>query len=88
MKTLLETSTYFTYVKTEVVSGIEFEVYLDDYGMSYVLAWRDPINNTICEWGCGTCNDYHIEMLDIANYLVKNLTKESGNSKEKILDEN
>lgn len=88
MKTLLETSTYFTYVKTEVVSGIEFEVYLDDYGMSYVLAWRDPRNNTICEWGCGMCNDYHIEMLDIANYLVKNLTKESGNSKEKTLDEN
>lgn len=32
----------FKYVKMENCKGINFEVYLDDYGQSYVLAWINP----------------------------------------------
>lgn len=76
-KLMLKTDQYFTYEKTEICKGIEFEVYRDDYGMSYFLAWRDPKTNKIKEWCCGTCNDYYYEMQDIAEYCL-----ERGNQNE------
>lgn len=68
MKTLLKTDEYFTFVKKETCKGVEFEVYIDDYGMTYVLAWKDETGE-VNTWGCGMCNDYHIEMEDIADYV-------------------
>jgi len=75
---LLETSEYFNYIKTEICNGIEFEIYLDDYGMSFVLAYKHPLTNEIREWGCGTCNDYHWDMEDIAEYLNSLIQKNEG----------
>ena len=68
-KHLLKTSEYFSYEKTENCKGIDFEVYMDDYGMCFVLAYRHPITNEICEWCCGTYTDYHWDMEDIADHL-------------------
>lgn len=65
-KHLLETDDYFTYEKTTMCNGIKFEIYLDDYSMSYVLAWKDKITGEICKWNCGMCNNYEVDMHDIA----------------------
>lgn len=69
-KHLLETNKVFTFVKSEECNGVYFEVYLDDYSMSYFLAWRVPETGEIQEWCCGMCNDYHQEMEDIAKYVM------------------
>lgn len=82
MSHLLDTSDYFTYEKTEICKGIEFEIYRDDYGMSYFLAWRDPQTNKVKEWCCGTCNDYHWDMEDIADYILEQNKNNEGNSNE------
>lgn len=60
----------FKFVKTEYCKGINFEVYLDDYGQSYVLAWTNPITKEIEQWCCGTYNDYQNDMEDIADYIL------------------
>ena len=60
----------FQFVKLENCKGINFEVYSDDYGQSYVLAWIDPRTKEIKEWCCGTYNDYHNDMDDIAEYML------------------
>lgn len=59
----------FQYVKTEVVNNIEFEIYLDDYGQSYHLAWTNPATLTTETWCCGSYNDYHWDLEDVANYV-------------------
>ena len=59
---------YFTFEKEELCNGTLFQVYYDDYGMSYHLAWKEP-NGEIKEWSCGMCNDYHLDMKDIADYI-------------------
>ena len=49
---------YFTFEKEEIYKGVLFQIYRDDYGMSYHLAWKEP-NGEIKEWSCGMCNDYY-----------------------------
>lgn len=61
----------FSFVGIRVCNGVEFEVYLDDYGQSYFLAWVDPKTGEIKERGCGTYNDYHSEIEDIVNYKME-----------------
>ena len=60
----------FQFVCFEDCKGIRFEVYMDDYGQSYTLAWIDPRTEKPCHWCCGTYNDYKNEMEDIANYML------------------
>ena len=60
----------FSFVTIETCKGIEFEVYMDDYGQSYFLAWVDPRTNEVCQYGCGTYGDYRVEMEDIADYML------------------
>ena len=45
-------------VKTIIQDGITFQVFLDDYGQSYLLVWEDPITHKEESWCCGTYNDY------------------------------
>lgn len=61
----------FSFIKKEVYEDVEFEVYLDDYGQSYFLVWLDPTTGELQEWGCGTYNDYHFDMEDIAAHVNK-----------------
>ena len=49
---------YFTFEKEEICKGVLFQIYRDDYGMSYHLAWKES-NGEIKEWSCGMCNDYY-----------------------------
>ena len=65
-----EINEYFKPVKWENCKGINFEIYADDYGQSYVLAWIDPRAKEIKQWNCGTYNDYRVDMEDIANYIL------------------
>ena len=60
----------FKFVKTENCKGINFEVYVDDYGQSFVLAWIDPHTKEIKQWCCGTYNDYQNDMEDIAEHIL------------------
>ena len=64
----LEENENFKLVRCEVVKGIQFQIYLDDYGQSYHLAWRDPLTDEVKSWCCGTYNDYKWDMEDIAEY--------------------
>lgn len=59
----------FSFIKKEIYEDVEFEIYLDDYGQSYFLVWIDPITKELQEWGCGTYNDYHLDMKDIAAHV-------------------
>ena len=52
------------------LKGINFEVYLDDYGQSYVLAWINPRTKKIEQWCCGTYNVYQNDMEDIADHIL------------------
>lgn len=61
-----ELNDYFTFVKKEKHLDTTFEIYCDDYGQSYVLAWKE--NGKVQEWCCGTYNDYEMEIEDIAYY--------------------
>ena len=61
----------FKFVKLENCKGINFEVYSDDYGQSYVLAWIDPRTREIKTWCCGTYNDYQNDMEDIAEHILE-----------------
>ena len=57
-------------VKEEDCEGIVFQIYIDDYGQSYHLAWRDPNTNEIKSWCCGTYNDYELDMQDIVDSIL------------------
>lgn len=85
-KHLLETNEYFIFLRTVACKNQQFEVYMDDYGQSFVLAWIE--DGEVREWCCGAYNDYYYDMYDIADYLNKKQKKMSGNSNKKILDEN
>ena len=61
----------FAFEKHELCDGILFDVYYDEYGMSYHLAWISPRTGEVKEWSCGMCNDYHIDMEDIALYETR-----------------
>ena len=51
--------------------------------MCFVLAYKHPITNEICEWCCGTYTDYHWDMEDIADHLNSlKQNNESINSKK------
>ena len=58
----------FAFEKHELCDGILFDIYYDEYGMSYHLAWISPRTGEVRKWSCGMCNDYHIDMEDIALY--------------------
>ena len=62
---------FFTFHKHETCQDILFDVYYDDYGMSYHLAWISPRTGEIKEWSCGMCNDYHLDLGDIALYETR-----------------
>jgi hypothetical protein len=65
-----ELDEYFTFIEYEECLGIRFEVYLDDYGQSYHLAWINPNTREKEKWCCGTYNNNYKETIeDIANYL-------------------
>lgn len=49
-----ELNDYFTFVKKVTKLGQEFEIYLDDYGQSFIVAWLE--NDVVQEVGCGTYN--------------------------------
>lgn len=70
----------FKFFKYETNKGIDFEVYIDDYGQSFTLAWIDPITNAISQWCCGAYNDYRWDMEDIAIYVNKRKEKINGTS--------
>lgn len=61
----------FKFIQTEECKGIQFDVYVDDYGQSYFLAWIDPQTEEVNQWCCGTYNDYKTEMEDIADYILR-----------------
>lgn len=70
---LLQETEYFTFIESFEELGIYFEVYLDDYGQSYVLVWKDDSGN-VKEWCCGTYNgSYKEEAYDIASYELKHV---------------
>lgn len=56
-------------VKTVIQDGITFQIFLDDYGQSYLLVWEDPITHKEESWCCGTYNDYQNDLEDIAKYI-------------------
>ena len=85
-KHLLETNEYFTFLRTEECKNQQFEIYMDDYGQSFVLAWIE--DDKVREWSCGAYNDYFYDMHAIADYLNEKQKKMSENSNEKILDVN
>ena len=84
---LLETNEFFTFQKHLICKGHLFELYLDDYGMSYHLAWRDPLTKEVREWSCGMCNDYFYEMNDIAQYLNERFNKKLIKERDEIDDD-
>ena len=68
------------FFKVEVVSGIYFEVFLDEAGQSFHLAWVDPRTGEIKTWCCGAYNDYRWDMEDIAEHIIR---KREQNGEEK-----
>lgn len=72
---LLDESDMCKFFKSEEYDGELFEVYLDDYGQSFHLAWRDPLNDQVKTWCCGTYNDYHWDMEGIAAHIKKQREK-------------
>ena len=42
-----ELNEYFTFEGRKTIDGVDIDVYCDDYGQNYVLAWLDPINNEV-----------------------------------------
>lgn len=62
-----ELNEYFTFVKKERRLETDFEIYCDDYGQSYVIAWLE--DGKLQEFCCGTFNDWQGELEDIACYL-------------------
>lgn len=77
---LLDDSDMCQFFKHEECDGEKFEVYLDDGGQSFHLAWIDPIDNQTKTWCCGTYNDYHFDMEDIAESIKR---KREQNGEEK-----
>ena len=81
----LETNDVFTFDKKEVCKGVEFEIYNDDYGQSTILAWKDE-KGEICQWCCGTYNDYHWDMEDIADNVNERKNRKMTNTRVKLKD--
>lgn len=75
----------FSFVKREICKGVEFEVYLDDYGQSFHLAWIDPDTKEIRTWCCGSYNNYIWDMTDIAEYI---LAPKLNHTEKTVLKEN
>ena len=76
-KKLLKTDDVFHYETTIIKNNIEFEIYADDYGMSYFIAWKDPITKEVKEWCCGMGNDYETDLEDIAAYVRGRASKKN-----------
>ena len=64
---LLPENQYFTLIETRVIDGIEYEVYNDDYGQSFHIAYKNPKTGTVEELGCGTYCDFK----DTLDWLVE-----------------
>jgi hypothetical protein len=67
---LLETDENFKYYDTQMCKGLEFEIYMDDYGQSWHLAWIDPHTKEVNSWCCGSYNSFIFDMEDIADYVM------------------
>lgn len=67
----LEETDTFKFFSQEEVDGEPFQVYLDDYGQCFHLAWFDPITNELQQWSCGSYNTYLWDMEDIAAHIKK-----------------
>lgn len=61
----------FRFYSAEEYDGVLFEVYVDEYGQSFHLAWIDPETCKIQEWCCGSYNNYRFDMEDIAALVNK-----------------
>ena len=78
MELWLKEDEYFKFVKEIECKEVIFQLYLDDYGQSYHLAWRDPKTNEVKSWCCGTYNSYEWDIEDIADYI----NEQKGESNE------
>ena len=76
-KKLLKTDDVFHYETTITLNDTNFEVYVDDYGMSYIIAWKDPITKEVKEWNCGMGNHYENDLEDIAAYVKGRASKKN-----------
>ena len=74
----------FEFYSAEEYDGELFEIYMDDYGQSFTLAWVDPVDKTIQEWNCGTYNNYIFDMEDIAASIKRKREKYGKESKKEI----
>lgn len=82
-----ELNDYFTFVKKVEKLGQEFEVYLDDYGQSFIIAWKSN-NGKIETFCCGTYNDnYYSELSDIAFYEVMQKVEKGELLEENVLEQ-
>lgn len=66
---MLEEDDNFKIYSTVMCGGYYFEVYLDENGQSFTLAWENPSTGEVQEWNCGAYNDYRWDMRDIAVWL-------------------
>ena len=60
-----EENEYFTYFKEFKENGRRYEIYDDDYGQCFVIAWRDVETGDIDQWSCGAYNDYVLDLESI-----------------------
>ena len=66
-KLLLETNEYFTFFCHEKCGKRRFQIYVDDYGQCYVIAWEEE--GQVRQWACASYGSYYYDMQDIAQYL-------------------
>ena len=79
MEHYLETSQYFTFIKSIEHNGRIYEIYLDDYGQSYVIGYKDIITDEIEELGCGTYCDYEYAL----EYIIEKQERKLKNVQSK-----
>lgn len=72
-----EENKYFSYIKSVNCKGVLFDIYDDDYGICYHLAWYDPKDDKVHDWSCGMCNEYYWDMEDIADIVVEHVSSQN-----------
>ena len=72
----------FKFYSAEEYDGVLFEVYMDDYGQSFHLAWVDPETLKIESWSCGSFNSYIWDVEDIARHVDRKRRKIEGEENE------
>jgi len=79
MEHYLETNDVFTFIKSVEHNGHIYEIYLDDYGQSYFIGYKDVITNEIEEICCGTYCDYE----DTLEYIIEKQERKLKNVQSK-----